>query len=127
MTRLLVAAALAAATLTTSAGADPTPVRVSYQYYSVPLDAGYLVVLICDASALPESNQQLAVATEVRCSAGNVTARAANPGGEAIVSMTVPVLGSMTVCVSGETAFVDVVGGHVLSAARGPVCDTLVP
>ena len=125
MIRLLTAVALAAA-LTTPARADEPTVRLSYQHYSVPLDAGWLVVVVCGASATPIPGQ-VALVTEVRCSAGGVQASAVAPGGEAFTSIITPVLGSTTVCIYGETALVDVLAGHVRTAMRGPECTTVVP
>lgn len=128
MTRLLVTAALAVAAIPAPASAEPGPdIRLTYQHYSVPLDAGHLVVVTCDASAVPGAPQQIPVATEVLCSIGTTTERMAMPGGEAVAVVTAPVLGSAVVCVSGEAVFVDPVNGQILTAARGPSCTTVTP
>lgn len=127
MTRLLAVFVLAAAAGTAPAHAEgPSTVRLSYHHYSVPLDAGSLVVVVCGASAAL-GPAQVAVVTEVRCSAGGAEASAVLPGGEAVTAVVTPVLGSTTVCVYGEAVFVDAVGGVVRAVSRGPECATLTP
>lgn len=129
MTRLLAAAAaLVALAPLSPAHADSEPtVWVTYSYHSVPLDAGYLVFVVCEADAVPGTPTQVAVATDVRCSVGLSADKAAYPGGQAVTVLAVPVVGSATVCVSGDAAFVDPVAGHVFHASSGSQCDTLVP
>jgi hypothetical protein len=125
--RLPAALALAVTALPFPARAEAPPsVRVSFAHQAVPLDTGWLVVVLCDAAAVPASGQ-VAVATEVRCTADGAEASAVAPGGEAVTSLTFPVVGSATVCVYGEAAFLDAVAGHALTASRGPECATLTP
>jgi hypothetical protein len=131
MTRPLAIAALLAGLVTLPAlpaHADtPSDVLLTYEYHSVPLDYGYVVAVVCNASADPGDYEDIPVATEVSCSLGTATARQALPGREAVTTITSAVLGPITLSLSGEAAFINVSTGRVEVVARGPECTTLNP
>ena len=105
----------------------PSGVLLTYEYHSVPLDYGYVVVVACNASADPGDYEDIPVATEVSCSLGTATSRQALPGREAVTTITSAVLGPITLCLSGEAAFINATTRRVEVAASGPECTTLNP
>ena len=109
-----------------AAGAEEAPgVLYTKDVTVVPLDYGYLVQVVCNASADPGTTTHFAVATAVSCSLGGVTRARAMPGSEAVVNNTYAAVGSLEFCIWGEAAFVDPLTGQAFTVEGTPKCETL--
>lgn len=108
------------------AHADATPgVVYSREVRAVPLDYGYLVEVVCNASADPGTTQHVPVATAVSCSLGGLTQTRALVGPESYVTNASATTGPIVFCIWGEAAFVDSLTGVILTAEGTPQCETM--
>ena len=99
-------------------------VELGYERQLVPLDSGYEVAVLCDASALTNDQTHVAVATSVECSVNGFKSARAMPGRESYVVVNATVTGPYTVCISGQAAFVHPVDSDTVVPSAGPQCQT---
>lgn len=128
--RSVVAAAVGVALLPVGAAtAKPREPRVtvSADVHTIPLDAGYLVEVVCVARADAAAPAQVPVVTAVSCAVDGFVESRAVPGGVAVAGVTSAVTGPFELCVSGEAVFVDPVAGTSPTAEREPRCRTVRP
>lgn len=121
---VLGASILAVLSLAVPAGAgdDHDWVELGYRVEVVPLDAGYVVVVLCNASAVTSVQTDIAMATAVRCSINGREDSRALPGREAYTTVNDTVVGPYTVCLSGQAAFADPVRNSISVVSAGPEC-----
>lgn len=112
-------------------GAVPAHAEISaqivlnYDRHLVPLDSGYELVVLCNASAISSDQTAVPTATAVSCWVNNGSASSrAMPGPEAYAVTNATVVGPYTICISGQAAFVDPVTNEVAVPSEGPVCQT---
>ena len=117
---------------TTPAVAEEAGVRVTYEPRVVSLNSGYLVAVLCNATADPGRLEQVALATVVTCTVNDETIeRRGNqgmPGPEAFAEVPGSFAGEaeVTVCVSGQAVFADLSTRHLVFVATPvPVCSPL--
>ena len=128
-TRVAAAAALVAA-MATAGGAHAAMephVSLGRSIRAIPLDAGYLVEVVCTARADGAGLTQLPVITAVTCAIDDYSQAQAVPGSYAAVAVTSAVTGPFQLCVTGEATFLDPVAGTTPYAVRGPDCHTVNP
>lgn len=108
------------------AAADPH-VSVSRSIRAVPLDAGFLVEVVCTAQAHGTATTQVPVVTAVTCGIDDYSQTQAVPGSVAVVTLTSAVTGPFTLCVSAEATFLDPVAATNPAAHNGPACHVVHP
>jgi hypothetical protein len=107
-----------------TARAEDRDVLLSYELHVVPLDAGYQVIAVCNASADPDGIEDQPVATVVTCSVGGVERNQGMPGRESFVVVSPTVTGfPVTVCISGQAGFVNPLTDDLEVVSKGPVCE----
>jgi hypothetical protein len=122
---MLAAGMLAAIPLGAPAHADGNNwVELGYERHVVPLDSGFVVVVLCNASALTADQAAIPLATAVSCAVNGISANRANPGREAFVTVDATVVGPYTVCISGQAAFVNPVTNDISVPTAEPQCTT---
>jgi hypothetical protein len=122
---VLAAAVLAALPAGTAMADQAAGVLYTRDVQVVPLDYGYVVQVVCNATADPGTTSHLAVATAVSCSLGGVTRTRAMPGSEAIVTNAYAAVGPLEFCIWGEAAFVDPLSGEAFTVEGTPKCEVL--
>ena len=124
---IAVAAAILSLLPAMPASAAQDSVEVGFETVVVPLDSGYVVLVLCNASAVTPDQTTVPLATVVSCSVNGNTDNRAMPGRESYVAINAAVLGPYTVCVSGQAAFLDPLGNDFTLATEGEVCETRTP
>ena len=128
ITRVAAVALVAAMATTGGAHAAMEPhVTLQRSNRAIPLDAGYLVEVVCTAQSQGGSLTQLPVITAVTCALDDYVQSQAVPGDFAAVTLTSAVTGPFQLCVTGEATFLDPVAGSTPYAVRGPDCHTVYP
>jgi hypothetical protein len=128
--RVAGAVAAVAAVLLPAGGATAAPdprINLAHRVRAIPLDAGYLVEVVCTAQARPASTTQVPLVTAITCSIDDFAQTQALPGAASAVTVTSAVTGPFVLCVFGEAAFLDPAGGTNPTATRGPDCRTVHP
>lgn len=110
-----------------SAHADHDWVEVGYEIVPVALDDGFVITVLCNASAVTSVTTDVPLATVVSCSINGRSANRATPGRESYVAVDDLVVGPYTVCISGQAAFYDPVTHGISVPSKGEVCTTHVP
>ena len=127
--RLVGGVAALAAILPAGPGqAAPEPrVHTSWSVSTIPLDAGYLVEVVCMAEAHPANITEVAIFTAVTCSIDDYSQTQAAAGSIAVVTLTSAVMGPYTLCHAGEATFLDPVQATNRTITSGPDCRTVHP
>jgi hypothetical protein len=124
---LLVAGIAVAVPLGVPAHADVASdswVTTGYATTVVPLDSGYEVIVLCDASSGSSDQAAVPVATSIWCSVNGQSMSRAMPGRESYVTVNATVVGPYTVCTQGQAAFVQPVKNEIGVPTTGPTCRT---